>query len=49
MVVNFIKKFKIWLFQKVGKSQNKVVVAGEICLGNKMSFNYNIVFGNKKV
>ena len=30
MVVNFIKKYKNWLFQKGRKIQNKVAVAEEI-------------------
>ena len=30
--VNFILIHQIWLFQKVGKSQNKVAVAEEICI-----------------
>ena len=33
---NFVRNIKIWLFQKVGKSQNKVVVAEENSCGNEL-------------
>ena len=37
--VSFKRNIKIWLFQKVGKSQNKVGVAKEIGCGNDKALN----------